>query len=510
MITKDEIQELLHSTETYRVERTTSTGDMDKFQEAICAFANDLPNSRKNGYLILGAYDNGELSGLKVTDDLLKKIAAIRSNGNILPIPVMSVDRFQFPEGDLLVAEVSPSDLPPVRYRGRTFIRIGPRRDIATEAEERILAERRMSFMATFDTMPCLAAKLNDVNTDLLRAKYLIPLLGNELVESDTRPIEEQMAAVGMYDTEHQCPTYAAVVLFGNKPRRFMPGLYVQYVRFKGEDVTSEVENEMQLEGNYCELLPRLELLLELSVIKKKPVFVSILREEMVNNYPYTAIRELLLNACMHRDLQSNMPLRLYEFAGHLELTNAGGLYGDARPENFPTINDYRNPLIASAMKTMGYVNMFNRGIGQVQTDLKENGNPPAEFDVNLITAFRVNVRIVESPTSLKDKVATSASKVASSSEKVATSEQKDATSTPKVATLKKKVSSEEMAIYILEYCDTWRSMDEIAQFSNRDKNYIRNKVLPKLAEKLEKEYPDIPNHPQQRYRTKPKDSQLS
>ena len=186
MITKDEIQELLHSTETYRVERTTSTGDMDKFQEAICAFANDLPNSRKNGYLILGAYDNGELSGLKVTDDLLKKIAAIRSNGNILPIPVMSVDRFQFSEGDLLVAEVSPSDLPPVRYRGRTFIRIGPRRDIATEAEERILAERRMSFMATFDTMPCLAAKLNDINTDLLRTKYLIPLLGNELVESDT------------------------------------------------------------------------------------------------------------------------------------------------------------------------------------------------------------------------------------------------------------------------------------------------------------------------------------
>ena len=73
---------MLHSTETYRVERTTSTGDMDKFQEAICAFANDLPNSRMNGYLILGAYDNGELSGLKVTDDLLKKIAAIRSNTN--------------------------------------------------------------------------------------------------------------------------------------------------------------------------------------------------------------------------------------------------------------------------------------------------------------------------------------------------------------------------------------------------------------------------------------------
>ena len=42
MITKAELQELLRSTETYRVERTTSTGDMDKFQEAICAFSNDL------------------------------------------------------------------------------------------------------------------------------------------------------------------------------------------------------------------------------------------------------------------------------------------------------------------------------------------------------------------------------------------------------------------------------------------------------------------------------------
>lgn len=407
MITKDEIKELLHSTETFRVERTISTSDMDKFQEAICAFSNDLPNSRKKGYLILGAYDNGTLSGLKVTDDMLKKIAAIRSSGNILPIPVMSVDKYVFPEGEVLVAEVTPSMLPPVRYRGRTFIRIGPRRDIATEAEERILAERRTSYMATFDTMPCLAAKLSDIDTELVRSKYLEKLIDKELLAVDSRPVEEQLSAVGMYDTENNCPTNAAMVLFGRHPRRFMPGLYVQYVRFKGEDVSSEVENEIQLEGNYCELLPRLETLLELSVIKKKPVFVSMLREEMVSNFPYTAIRELVMNGCMHRDLQSNMPLRIYEFAHHLEIANAGGLYGNARPENFPTINDYRNPLIASAMKTMGYVNMFNRGVGQVQTDLKENGNPPAEFVVNLITAFKVNIKDVSNKVVEVQKVAT-------------------------------------------------------------------------------------------------------
>ena len=45
------------------------------------------------------------------------------------------------------------------------------------------------------------------------------------------------------------------------------------------------------------------------------------------------------------------------------KILNAGGLYGEARPENVPTVNDYRNPIIGEAMRGMKYVNMFNRGI---------------------------------------------------------------------------------------------------------------------------------------------------
>lgn len=54
---------------------------------------------------------------------------------------------------------------------------------------------------------------------------------------------------------------------------------------------------------------------------------------------------------------------------------NPGGLYGNARPENFPRVNDYRNPVIAEALRVMGYVNKFNRGIARVQKDLVDNGN---------------------------------------------------------------------------------------------------------------------------------------
>ena len=392
MITKAEIQELLKSTETYRVERTISTGDMDKFQEAICAFSNDLPNSKKNGYLILGAHDDGTLSGLKVDDALMKKVAAIRSDGNILPLPIMSVERFEFPDGDLLVAEVSPSLLPPVRYRGRTFVRIGPRRDIATEAEERILLERRTSYMATFDAMPCLGATINDIDVNYIKQDYLPQVIDAEVLASDKRDIKEQMASIHLYDLTHDCPTNAAIILFGNNPRHFLPGFYIQYVRFAGKAIGGQVLNEKRFQGPLYRLLPELELFVSNAIITQRPVAISLFREKAVINYPNNALRELLMNACMHRDYQSNMPVRLYQFDDHIEIMNAGGLYGEARPENFPTVNDYRNPIIAEAMKEMKYVNMFNQGIRRVQEMLRDNNNEEAVFDVSKLTVFEVNV----------------------------------------------------------------------------------------------------------------------
>ena len=102
MITREELLDLLKSTETYRVEKTISTTNMDKFCEAICAFANDMPNRKQHGYLLIGITDDGKHSGLKVKDELLKKISSIRLDGNILPMPVMSVGVFSFSDGDVL------------------------------------------------------------------------------------------------------------------------------------------------------------------------------------------------------------------------------------------------------------------------------------------------------------------------------------------------------------------------------------------------------------------------
>ena len=475
MITKEEVQELLYSTETYRVERTTSTGDMDKFQEAICAFSNDLPNSRKKGYLILGAYDNGTLSGLKVDDALLKKIAAIRSDGNILPLPVMSVERFEFEDGDLLVAEVSPSLVPPVRYRGRTFIRIGPRRDIATEAEERILFERRTSYMATFDATPCFGATIDSIDVDYIKAKYLPQVIDTEVLASDNRDIKEQLSSIHLFDLEHDCPTNAAIILFGNDPQYFLHGCYVQYVHFAGKDRGSEIVNERQIKGCLCKMLPQLESFVRDAVVTARPVSISMLREKTLLNYTDLALRELLMNACMHRDYQSNMPIRLYQYEDRIEILNAGGLYGEARPENFPTVNDYRNPIVAEAMRGLKYVNMFNRGIQRVKNLLKENGNPEPIFTVDKITAFEVTVR-----PSLSLNLVTSEEKV-----------------TKSVTKLTETVND------IIAFCSTPRSMTEIMEHIGLKHRYnVKHRYIDPLIDSgvLMMTIPDKPNSRNQKY----------
>ncbi|SUB88732.1 Uncharacterized protein conserved in archaea [Porphyromonas macacae] len=83
-------------------------------------------------------------------------------------------------------------------------------------------------------------------------------------------------------------------------------------------------------------------------------------------------------------------PIQFYEYDDRIEIQNPGGLYGKVSPDNFPNVSDYRNPFIAEAMKVLGYVNRFSRGVYRVQKELEENGNGQASFDFSLITAFRV------------------------------------------------------------------------------------------------------------------------
>lgn len=114
--------------------------------------------------------------------------------------------------------------------------------------------------------------------------------------------------------------------------------------------------------------------------IKTRPVFVSGLREEASSDYPKLAVCELVLNAIMHRNYSSNAPVRSYWFSDHIEISNPGGLYGAAATGVFPDRNDYRNPVVAEAMRALGYVNRFGQGVLRAQKALHDIKKPPADI----------------------------------------------------------------------------------------------------------------------------------
>ena len=202
------------------------------------------------------------------------------------------------------------------------------------------------------------------------------------------------MASLGFWCSGQSCATNAGAILFAEEPLSWFPGAAVQYVRYKGEGLDSDPADERSFEGDLITILRELDSFVK-TMFPSEPEAVSALREENRSPYPAMAIRELLMNAVMHRDYESNAPIRFYWFSDRIEIQNPGGLYGAVTPETFPNQNDYRNPKIAEAMKTLGYVNRFGRGIARAQRFLEENGNPRAEFDVSQSTFFLATIREV-------------------------------------------------------------------------------------------------------------------
>lgn len=281
MLNEKTLLELMADLESDHVERTVSTKDKNKFCEAICAFSNDFPNRQKPGYLMIGVDDQGKPSGLKVTDALLLNLAAIRSDGNVLPLPAMTVQKYTLPDGEIAVVEVLPSDLPPVRYRGQVWIRVGPRRAIANETEERILSERRGMSARTFDSRPCMGSVLSDLSLDLFLVTYLPNAVSADIIAENHRDVKEQLASLRFYDLQKDCPTYGGLLLFGKDPLQWMPGAYMQFVRFEGDSLVSDPETEQVLSGDLMTLLRELDNLVDLH-LRSVPAAISRLREQTI------------------------------------------------------------------------------------------------------------------------------------------------------------------------------------------------------------------------------------
>lgn len=389
-LTDQELLALIHDLESDRAERKQvwAGNAPEKARQAVCAFANDLPNYGLPGVLFVGVKDDGTPMGPEfvVTDELLQTLADIKTDGKITPPPTLTVAKRSLLGRDVAVVTVWPADAPPVRLDGRIWIRTGPRRGQASAQDERVLNEKRRYRDQSFDTHPVNGSSLEDLSRSYFENEYLPQAVARDVLEVNGRSYEERLASLGMIaSVDEPTPTVVGLLSLGKSPRTWVPSAYIQFLRIRGTQWGDPVVDEAEIDGNLDTMLRRLDEKLKATLTVAVDFTSGTTTEVRETPYPLSALQQLARNAVMHRTYEgTNAPVRIYWFDDRIEISNPGGPYGAVTQENFgrPGASDYRNPVLAAVLKNIGFVQRFGFGIAEARRAMQANGNPMPEFQV--------------------------------------------------------------------------------------------------------------------------------
>lgn len=382
MLADDELRQLLRLGEADHIERTQSRTDKRKFGEAICAFANDLVDRRRTGVLFVGVRDDGACANIEIDEQLLQTLLGFRTDGTILPPPVVQVRRHNLDGCTMAIVEVSPSDNPPIKYDGRVCVRVGPRRGYATPEEERQLTEKRRWGALPFDQQPVAGATIEDLDHFRFREEYLPAAVHPDVLAENRRSLQDQFRALGFLGRDGR-PTAVALLVCGKDPRAWLPGAFVQFVRYPGTTIGEFVQDHKEISGPLAELFRRLDEVIAANIEEKADLSGS--QQQGRPTYPQIALQELIRNAVIHRNYEgTSAPVMLTWYADRVEITSPGGPYGAVTRESFGQagLTDARNPALAAAAKAMNFVQRFGSGIPRAEAALAKNGNPPLAYRV--------------------------------------------------------------------------------------------------------------------------------
>jgi ATP-dependent DNA helicase RecG len=377
-----DLADVLGTRETATLEFKSNARDHDKIGKAICALANDLPN-KGGGDLLVGVNDNGTPAGdVDISDSALRKFTEYRDGGEILDRPSIVTESAMFRGEPVVRIHVNAALAPPVRFKGVAYVRPGPSTRRANPDDERLLAERRRANDLPYEMRPRYFTALSDLDVGLFKSTYLPAAVAPDVLAENGRPVKQQLASLHLTDAEGT-PTVLGLLVISYEPRTAVPGAYVQFARYAGTDKAAPIADDHEIGGNVIAVETQLDPVLR-GNLRAAVVPERLLKEVAQPEYPWEAIREAVMNAIMHRDYEtSNAPILIDWFDDRVEISNPGGPYGRVRKDNFERVNDYRNPSLASAMKSLGYVNRFGRGIARIKAAMEQNGNPHPIFSVD-------------------------------------------------------------------------------------------------------------------------------
>ena len=184
-------------------------------------------------------------------------------------------------------------------------------------------------------------------------------------------------------------PTIAGLLLFGRFPQQWLPGALILAARFPGV-APSDQFIKQEIRGALPEQLRQAEAFVR-SNLRSTARLVGLERTERLE-YPFEAVRELLVNAIAHRDYRiQGDTIHLHLFADRIEVHSPGELPGPVNLSNLLEARFSRNAVISQVLYDLGFVERLGYGLNRVVQVMRENNLRPPQFQETAGT-FRVTL----------------------------------------------------------------------------------------------------------------------
>lgn len=338
----------------------------DDYLKWICGFAN-----AQGGTIYIGKDDNGNIVGVsdykRLMDDLPNKIRnsmGITSEINLLE------------SGDKKYIEIiTPAYNVPVSLRGRYYYRSGSTNQELTGNTLNDFFNKKSG--QTWDDVIEPRAKISDINVDALKT-YLSAAAKAGRLPSDINELSTEEILEKLRLTEDGKLKRAAIVLFGKDPARFYPNIFVKIGRFSGKD--NDIVYQEVIEGNLISVLKSVIEQLNIKFLIRLISFEGLQRIEK-NQYPIEALREMLLNALIHRNyLGAATQIRIYD--NKISIWNDGQLPNGISIETLKRTHASKphNPILADVSFKGRYIDSWGRGTLKIINVSKEANLPEPIF----------------------------------------------------------------------------------------------------------------------------------
>ena len=357
--------------------------------ETLIAFANS-----DGGSLLFGAGPDGEPAATTITREALD--SALGEAQGLCDPPVLTGESTLVALAEARTAwrlEVPRSLDMHSLVDGRVLVRSGAcNRPLGGREIQRLGSARNIG---DFENEAVPGASRSDFSEEMIAAYLQRRALRLRQPEGEAGASDSLLQEIGALDADGQ-PTVTGVLLFCERPQRWLPQCGMVFVRFagvtpRGEDGLAGYIRREELSGPLSRMVEAAWNLVW-SEMAVSAVVKDLEREETLE-YPRFAVREAIVNAVCHRDYHmKGRRIEIRMFADRLEVVSPGGLPGFITIENFVAEHFSRNPRIVSGLFQWGLIEELGLGIDRMLEVMEQAGHEPPLFDAQPYS-FSVTLR---------------------------------------------------------------------------------------------------------------------